>query len=210
MPTYFCPVSITVVIIALCAVFSIAGFQNTDLISKYAYTPFRVAEHREWYRIFTHAFLHADWMHLFVNMFVLYSFGSAVETGFAYLFKGTANFYFILLFLGGVAFAAIPAMRRYRNAPFYRAVGASGAVSAVLFSSIILMPMNKIYIIFIPIGIPAFIFGPLYLALEVYLDKRGGDNVAHHAHYWGAIFGAAFTLILEPALFLSFVNQIFR
>lgn len=201
--------SVTLIIIGLCAVVSLAGFNNNDLFSKYSFSPFRVGEHREWYRIFTHAFLHADWMHLFVNMFVLFSFGRAVEAGFSYIFGSTASFYYILLYIGGVAFAALPSMKRYRYEPFYRSVGASGAVSAVLFSSIVIMPLNKIYIFFIPIGIPAFIFGPLYIALEVYLDRRGGTNVAHHAHYWGAIFGLAFTIVLEPSLILNFFHQVF-
>lgn len=148
-------------------------------------------------------------MHLLVNMFVLYSFGRVVEHAYAYHFGAAAVFYYALLYLGGIAFAVLPAMRRYAREPFYRAVGASGAVSAVLFASIVLMPMSKIYIFLIPIGIPAFIFGPLYLALEVYLDKRGGDNVAHHAHYWGALFGAAFTIVLKPSLVLHFFQQIF-
>jgi membrane associated rhomboid family serine protease len=201
--------SLTLIIIVITALISINGFSNRELFHKLDFSPYQVIHRKEWHRLFTHIVLHGDWMHLFVNMFVLYSFGSTIEAAFEAIWGGTGSFYYILLYLGGAAFASLPGLKRHQDNPHYSAIGASGAVAAVLFTSIILAPMSKIYIMFIPLGIPAFIFGPLYIGLEYYLDKRGGGNIAHDAHYWGAIFGFVFPLALKPSLFLHFINQIF-
>lgn len=205
----FAVMSLTLIIIIITALISVNGFNNRELFHKLDFSPYQVVQRKEWYRIVSHVLLHGDWMHLFVNMFVLFSFGSAVERSFEAIFEGRAIFYFVLLYIGGAAFASLPAIQKHGNNPYYTAIGASGAVAAVLFTSIILNPMSKIYIIFIPIGIPAFLFGPLYIGLEYYLDKRGGGRIAHDAHYWGAIFGFLFPIALEPKLFMNFIGQIF-
>ncbi|MGB0390234.1 MAG: rhomboid family intramembrane serine protease [Salibacteraceae bacterium] len=201
--------SLTFIIIAVTCLISYYSFSNRELYQKLVFSPSWTIKHKEWYRIVSHTLLHADYMHLFVNMFVLYSFGSNVERIFPSVFGSMASVYFILLYVGGAAFASLPALKKHGNNPYYTAVGASGAVAAVLFTSIVLSPMSKISLLFIPIGIPAFIFGPLYIGLEYYLYKRGGGNVAHDAHYWGAIFGFVFPLILEPKLITYFFGQIF-
>ncbi len=105
-------------------------------------------------------------------------------------------------------FAALPAFRKHSDNSYYNSVGASGAVAAVLFSFILFMPTTSLYLMFIPIPIPAFVFGILYLALEAYLDKRSQDNVAHDAHIWGAIFGVAFTIVMKPSVVLSFIEEV--
>ncbi|MBD80786.1 MAG: rhomboid family intramembrane serine protease [Crocinitomicaceae bacterium] len=201
--------SITLLIIVATALVSISGFSNRTLFHKLDFSPYQVMQRKEWYRLVSHVLLHGDWMHLFVNMFVLFSFGNIVERSFPMLFDGRGTFYYLLLYVGGAAFASIPALKRYGNNPNYTAIGASGAVAAVLFTSIILLPTSKIYVMFIPIGIPAYLFGPLYIGLEYYLDKRGGGRIAHDAHYWGALFGLVFPIALKPALFLEFIGQIF-
>ena len=114
----------------------------------------------------------------------------------------------MLLYLGGIFFAALPALKKHKDHSHYNAVGASGAVSAVLFTSILFMPTQGIRFIFVPIDIPAFVFGGLYLAFEWYMDKKSNDNVAHDAHFWGAIFGIAFTIVLAPEIGLSCIQQI--
>lgn len=205
----FAAMSITLLIILVTALVSITAFSNRELFHKLTFSPYQVKHRGEWWRLFGHAVVHGDWMHLFVNMFVLFNFGRIVESNFGAIFGAKGVLYFVLLYIGGIAFASIPGLKRYGDIATYSAVGASGAVSAILFASIILHPMSKIYIMFIPIGIPAFIFGPLYIGLEVYLDKQSGDNVAHDAHYWGAIFGLLFPIILEPKLVTHFLNQLF-
>jgi membrane associated rhomboid family serine protease len=98
---------------------------------------------------------------------------------------------------------------KYKDNAYYNAVGASGAVSAIVFASILFNPGGKIYLFFIPIGIPAVIFGALYLVYSYYMSKRGRDNVGHSAHFWGAVFGFVFTILLKPELFMLFVEKIF-
>jgi membrane associated rhomboid family serine protease len=201
--------SITLIIVAATVLISINGFNNQTFFRKLDFSPYEVMQRKEWYRIFSHVLLHGDWMHLFVNMFVFWSFGRSVEMYFQGIWGGTGTFYYILLYVGGAAFASLPALKRHGDNPYYTAIGASGAVAAILFTSILLAPMNKIYLLFIPFGLPAFLFGPLYIALEYYLDKRGGGNIAHDAHYWGAVFGFLFPIAIKPTLFMVFIQQIF-
>ncbi len=208
MFNYICRMSLTLIIIAITAVVSFMALNNYDLFYKLQFNAYQAVRRREYYRFFSHAFVHANYMHLLVNLFVLYGFGRIVEAWMGGLSGSNGGFNFALLYLGGVAFASIPAVRRHKDNPSYNAVGASGAVSAVLFSAILFQPLSKIYLLFIPIGIPAFIFGPLYLAYEIYMDKRAGDHVAHDAHYWGAIFGLLYTVTLYPEVITIFIQSI--
>jgi membrane associated rhomboid family serine protease len=199
---------ITFLIIAITAVISILAFYNKELQGRLLFSPIMIAEHRQGYRFVTHAFVHADWMHLAVNMFVLLSFGSAVEGYFADFFGPKGWYFYILLYLGGILLSSTPSFAKHKSNKFYHAVGASGAVSAVVFASILISPLTGIRFIFIPFDIPAFIFGGLYLVFSAYMAKKGNDNIGHDAHFWGAVFGLVFTLILEPSLGASFIEQI--
>ena len=201
--------NLTIVIIIITALSSLAAFNRQDLQSKFMFNSYQVYHRKEYYRLLSHTLVHGDLFHLFVNMLVLFSFGKVVEYGFGELFGGKGFIYFLVLYIGGAVVASLPGLFRHKDNPGYNAVGASGAVSAVLFSAIIWAPTSSIYLMFIPIPIPAFIFGPLYIAYEIYMDRRGGTRIAHDAHYWGAIYGIVFTLISEPRLFGYFINQIF-
>jgi membrane associated rhomboid family serine protease len=201
--------SITLIIIAITVLVSFNCFSNRSLFDKLLFNAYSVSHQKQWYRIFSHALVHGDWMHLGVNMFVLWSFGTSVERYFTAYFGFKGTILFIILYLGGVAFASASALIKHKDNYYYNSVGASGAVGAVLFASILLNPMSSIYLLFIPIGIPAFIFGPLYIAYEVYMAKRSNDNIAHDAHYWGAAFGFVLPILFEPKLFLVFIEQIF-
>jgi membrane associated rhomboid family serine protease len=114
----------------------------------------------------------------------------------------------MLLYVGGIMFSVLFDFGRHKNDIGYNAVGASGAVSAIVFASILLYPAGGVYLFFIPIEIPSPVFGILYLIYSVYMGRRGGDNIGHDAHFWGAIFGIVFTLALKPQLALDFVNEI--
>ncbi len=199
----------TYLIIGITALVSIFAFNRRDIFDKLKFNAFYIRTDREWYRFLSYGLIHADWMHLLINMFVLYSFGGIVETLYKELFglKGIA-FYF-LLYLGGIAFSTLWDFGKYKDNVFYNAVGASGAVSAIVFASILLYPQGKIFLFFIPIGIPAPIFGLLYLVYSAYMARRGSDNIGHSAHFWGAIFGIVFTIALEPKLVSYFLNQVF-
>ncbi len=199
---------ITYIIIFVTAVVSIFALNNENLFAKLKFNAYDAKHSNHWYRFFTYGFVHAGYVHLFINMLVLYSFGVIVETYFQFYFPGKSSFYYILLYIGGLILAIIPSFGKHKNDVFYNAVGASGAVAAVVFASIILYPTGKIFLFFIPVPIPAPIFGIFYVAYEYYMAKRGGDNIGHDAHLWGAIFGVVFTLALKPGLALIFLQQL--
>lgn len=200
---------ITFIIIALTVITSILAFSNRALFDKLLFDPYRIFHMKQFYRFITHALVHADWVHLGINMFVFWSFGRMVESMFQYIFGvGKGLYFYFLLYLGGVILSSLPSYGKNKDNTWYTAVGASGAVSAVLFSSILISPLSGIRFIFIPIDIPAFIFGFLYLFYSAYMSKRGNDNIGHDAHFWGAVYGLAFTLIIKPALFSGFIHQI--
>lgn len=196
--------SITLFIVIACVLASVSAFNNRDLFFKLDFQPYMIDKKGEWYRFVSHAFIHADWGHLVINMFVLYQFGKFVEGAFATLFPGKWILYYILLYLGGILFATLPGYARHRSNYQYHGVGASGAVSAVVYAYILIDPMASLGIIFIPISMPAWLFGLIYLGVEYYLDKNAKSNIAHSAHYFGAIYGLILTFILEPQLLLRF------
>ena len=196
--------SITFIILGITIAVSIVALTKREYFYRLEYNPFSVLQRKQWHRLFSHALIHVDYMHLAVNMWVLYIFGGNVEFLYGLMFGSKSKWFFILLYVGGILFASLPALKKHRDNPNYSAVGASGAVSAVLFAAILLEPMRSIGFLFIPIGMPAFVFGILYLAYEIYMDKRSNDRIAHDAHYWGAIFGVVFTFILEPSIVLNY------
>lgn len=200
--------SLTILIILITAVVSLTVFFSRGSIRKLEYNPYQVLHRKEWHRLISHAFIHADFVHLFVNMWVLFVFGMLTETYYHVIFEEKGKIYYLFLYIGGILFSTLPAIAKHKNNPSYNAVGASGAVSAVLFASILFNPLSEIYVMFIPIGIPAFIFGILYLVYEAYMNKRAKDNVAHDAHFWGAVFGIVYTIALKPAIAHDFFDQI--
>lgn len=207
---YFCVNMITVGIIILCIAASLIAFNNPSLFAKYLLSPYAVHHHKQYYRIITHAFLHGDYMHLAFNMYALYLFGTAIEEQyFPLLFGPKAVFYYILLYVGGILFSTVFDLAKEKNNPGYSSVGASGAVNAIVFSAILINPSMGMGIMFIPVFIPAWIFGILFLAYSWYMGKRQIDNIGHNAHFWGAVFGFVFTLLLKPVLFSHFLSAIF-
>ncbi|HEY9082752.1 MAG TPA: rhomboid family intramembrane serine protease [Vicingaceae bacterium] len=203
--------SITLIIIIITVIVSFSANSNTQLYHKLLFNPYLVYNNKEWYRLFTHAFIHdkQNIFHLIFNMYVLYSFGEIVETILINEMGTMGIVYYLFIYIGGMAVASLPALARHKNNYGYNSVGASGAVSAVLFAAIAFMPFTGgIGIIFLPFTINPLLFGVLYLAYEIYMDKRSNDNVAHDAHTWGAVFGFLFTLIFVPGAFMNFIGQL--
>ena len=169
--------------------------------------PYQVKRKNEWYRLVSSGFLHADLPHLFFNMFTLYFFGSNLELLFGDLNLGGSATY-LCLYFGAIVISDLPSYVKYKDAYGYRSLGASGAVSAVVFATIVFSPWSSIYIYFLKIS--ALLYAVLFIAYCIYMGKRGQDNVNHDAHLWGALFGLGYTLILvamqKPALF----DYIFR
>lgn len=198
----------TLAIIIITVAISLFAFSNREVFSRMRFNPYLALHSRQYYRFFSYGFIHADFMHLAVNMLVLYSFGDVVEQMYTALFGIKGYYFYALLYAGAIVLSVLPAFGKHKNNPYYNAVGASGAVSAVVFASILFVPTGKIYLFFIPIGIPAFIFGILYLVYSVVMARRAKDNIGHDAHFWGAVFGIVFTIALKPTLVLYFIDQI--
>lgn len=198
----------TILIIIITALVSILAWRNDELFQKLKFNPYYIKRDMQWYRFFSYALLHADWAHLLINMFVLWSFSKTVIYFFGMDFGNMAGLYFMLLYLGGVFFSSVFDFFKQQNNIHYSAVGASGAVAAVVFASIILYPNGKISFFLIPIGIPSWIFGILYLIYSAYMGKRGGDNIGHNAHFWGAVFGVIFMMIINIEYISGFYQQL--
>lgn len=195
-------------IIAITVLVSILSFSRKDLLNRLCFSPYGIKHANEGWRFITYALVHAGWAHLFINMFVLYSFGDAIFDTFYYFFAGKAYLYLLLLYLGGTVFSVLIDYGRYKDVPSYSAVGASGAVSAIVFSSILIYPTGKMILFPIPIPLPSIVFGVLYLIYSVYMDRRGNDNIGHNAHFWGAIFGIIFTIAIRPRFIPEFIEQL--
>lgn len=187
----FSETPITFILIGLNVIFSIVGFTNNDILNKTIGWPYYEKNNKEYYRLLTSGFLHADWMHLIFNMFTLYSFGTLVEKIFKDGELGGSAAY-ITLYLLGLVIANIPSYIKHQNNSEYRSLGASGAVSAVLFASIIFDPWGKIIVYAFPVS--ATLFAVLYIVYCIYMSKKGGGNINHDAHLWGGIFGLVFTI----------------
>jgi membrane associated rhomboid family serine protease len=200
--------SITVIIIVINVIISFVALQNQETFNKLCFWPTRVWYDKEWIRLLSGGFLHGNMPHLLFNMISLYFFGPYVETYFAILFPGIGMTVFIVFYVLAVVVANIPDLYQQKDNQYFRAVGASGAVSAVIFASILFSPLTSIYLFFIPIGIPAFIFGVLYLAYSAYMSRRQADHIGHLAHFSGAIFGFVFPLLFHPELFMTFLGKI--
>jgi membrane associated rhomboid family serine protease len=200
--------TVTVIIIAITVLISVLAMNRREIFEELKFNAYDAKHSNQWYRFFTYGFVHAGWFHLLINMVVLYSFGGIVEKYFQDYFPAKHTLYYLLLYIGGLILSIIPAFGKHKNDVFYNSVGASGAVSAVIFSSIILYPAGKIFFFFIPIGIPAPLFGVFYVAYEAYMSRRGGDNIGHDAHLWGAVFGLIFTIALKPSIVTIFLNQL--
>lgn len=201
---------ITILLIAANVIFSIMGFTNQTFMDKTILWPFYIKKNREYYRMITSGFLHADWMHLFFNMFTLYFFGRNLETIFSIYGLG-GNISYLLLYFAALAISDLPTVIKYKDDYHYKSLGASGAVSAVVFASIVFNPWSSIYL-FGALKLSAFVYAVLFILYCVYMGKKGADNINHDAHLWGTIFGLVFTialiLIFQPVLIDAIIEQL--
>ena len=187
--------SITLIIIIITVLVSIWGFSSQKVIGDLIFYPPAVSRQNQAYRFFTCGFIHADYSHLIFNMITLFFFGPSVEEGFEQLFGTSGRWLYLLMYITALAVSLLPTYLKNKDNQYYRSLGASGAVSAVLFAGLLLKPTSSVYLFFIPIPIPGFIFAPAYLLLSAYMDRRGGDSINHSAHIWGALYGLAFVIV---------------
>ena len=201
---------ITIGLIIANVIFSLIGFSNAAMVDKTIMWPYKVARENQYIRFITSGFLHADFVHLFFNMFTLFFFGSNLEMYFSKLELG-GNISYLALYFLGLIISDIPSYLKHKDDYDYRSLGASGAVAAVVFATIVFSPWSSIYL-YGAIKISAAVYAALYILYCVYMGKKSGDNINHDAHLWGSLFGLAFTLILiaylQPSLFTIIIENL--
>ena len=201
--------SYTILLVAITSLVSFYAYDNRSWFERLSFRPYVIRRNKaESFRFISHAFIHADFVHLLFNMLVLYRFGELLERYFVAEYGMMGRYYYVLLYLGGALFGTLPAFAKHKDNIGYTSVGASGATMALVFSYIAFFPMKSLGLVFLPVALPSIIFGILILAAEYYLSKRGGTNIAHDAHIYGALFGFGFTLLLNKDVFINFINQI--
>jgi membrane associated rhomboid family serine protease len=194
------PVALLIFVLTI-SVSLYAMYSNQYLFRALMLHPYSIHRNKKTYTIITSGFIHADMNHLLLNMFTYFFFAFTLE-------KIVGHWEFALIYISGIVLSDLSTILKNKNNPSYYSLGASGAISAVLFSYILFDPMSKIYIFFIPIGIPAYLFALMYLAYCVYASKKQFDNVNHEAHFWGAISGLVVTCILFPKVIEHFIRSV--
>jgi membrane associated rhomboid family serine protease len=196
----------TIILLLLCIGASLYAWNNQDVYRKWMMNPYKVNAENQYYRFITSGFIHGDWMHLIFNMIALYSFGDNLEY-YLRVFKGTNyQLYYYGLYLAALILSELPTYLKHRNDSGYNSLGASGAVSAVVFACIIVSPLSWLSFFFIPM--PAFIFGFIYLAYSYYASKKSLGGINHDAHFFGAIVGVAGMIFIHPPVLENFFGQI--
>lgn len=200
--------TVTNIIVGITVLISYLAMNNYSLKEKLMHIPYLEKREKDYFRFLSSGFIHADWMHLGINMFVLWQFGNIVESWFKLGFGSQmGGIYFLAMYLGSIIFADLPSYYKHRDHSHYRALGASGGVSGVFFASAVFQPWSMIYLYGI-IGIPTIVAGVLYLVYSSYAAKQNRDNIGHDAHFYGAVFGFIFTILVNPSFLNHFIQRI--
>ena len=195
---------ITLILIAVTALVSWMAFNNRKLADRLILWPPAIDKHKQYDRLVTYGFIHADFGHLLFNMVTLYFFGRSIEV----IMLGITGQWWVypLFYLAALVVSILPTYLKNQKNPNYLSLGASGAVSAVLFAFILISPWSLIFVFFIPA--PAILYGVFYVGYSIWMDKRGNDNINHSAHLAGAAFGVMFMLFMEPQVMQVFLEQL--
>jgi len=193
----------TYIIILITVIISIYANRNKFIFEKYKFNAYLTYHKKQWYRLVSHGFLHStnSYDHLIFNMLSLFFFGPVLEV---YL---NSHLLFAVLYLSSIVIASLSSLYKHKDNYYYNSIGASGGVSAIIFACIFFDPMSSIYIMFIPIPVPGFIYGIAYLVYSQYMSRKNSDNVNHDAHFLGAVYGFIFPLITGAATILDFINH---
>ncbi len=200
--------SVTLIIIIFTAIVSIQAFNRVDIFERLKHHPYTEYRYKEYYRWITSGLIHADYVHLAINMFVLWQFGGVVERIYQSQFGDSiGRLLYVLMYFSAMVASDLPTFFKYKDQPHYAAVGASGAVSAVLFTFILFYPWAEMSLYGI-IPFRAIVGGTAYLLYEQWASRNSNDNIGHDAHFAGAIYGIIFTVILDPSIYREFLEQI--
>jgi membrane associated rhomboid family serine protease len=188
-------------ILIFTVVTSIYAFNDHTLYGKFMLHPYSVYRKNKLYTLITSGMIHSDWMHLIFNMMTFFFFAFTLEAQ-------IGSWRFGLIYFLSLVLSDIPSVMKHKNDFWYNSLGASGAISGVLFSYILFYPLSKLYLFFIPIGIPAVLFGGLYLMYCVYASKQSRDNINHDAHFFGALTGIIITILIIPGIVPHFLTAL--
>lgn len=204
------PINVTLIIIIVSAVLSYKGFNDRSFFDKWKHYPYAENRQNDFLRMLTSGFLHGSWMHLIINMYVLWGFGMTVEREFIQIFGMIpGRILYLLMYLLTIVAADIPTYIKHKDNPGFASIGASGAVSGVLFIFILFYPWAGLQFIFLPgLNIPAIIIGALYLVYSHWASKNSRDMIDHDAHFYGALFGMLFIVCFKPTILLHFAQEI--
>lgn len=200
------PITITLIIIVITSAISLYTMQKPQVLNGLMMNPFQITHHGQYHRLITSGFVHRDHMHLIFNMFSFYFFGTQLEYIFQEIFGSLGGVHFIALYLLGIVVSDIPTLLKNRNNKYYNSLGASGAVSAVVFACILFLPLRDICLYGV-LCFPGVVLGLVYLAYSFYSSKKSKDGINHDAHLYGALFGIVYCLIFYPASLTIFLNQ---
>lgn len=198
---------ITYSLIAITVLVSMYSFNNDGLLRTLIMNPYVISTRKQYYRFLSSGFIHKDHMHLLLNMVTLYFFGGVIEQVFQAIFGALGGVYFVLLYLMAIVVSDLPTYFKHRSNPGYNALGASGGVAAIIFASIILLPLQNICLYF-ALCMPGFILGTAYLIFSYYKGRKANDGINHDAHLYGAVFGFVFIIALYPASLPQFIEQV--
>ena len=199
--------SVTTILIIITVALSLYAWNRPELFQRWMFNPYAVRSRKEFHRFITSGFIHQDYLHLFFNMFTLYFFGNMIEQTYNYIFGSSGWLLYVAMYLVAIVVADFSTYAKHKNHPNYNSLGASGGVAAVVFSDILYDPTNNIYL-FALIPIPGFILGALFLIYSYQRSKQTRDRINHDAHLWGALFGVAFTIVLNPSVVSHFIQEI--
>ncbi|WP_454803670.1 rhomboid family intramembrane serine protease [Mucilaginibacter phyllosphaerae] len=194
------PVASVIFVITLAT--SLWAFSNENIYAQFILNPYGVSRGQRVYTVITSGLIHKDWNHLFFNMLSYYFFAFQLE---ALL----GHWQFGVLYILSLILSDLPSIQKHKEDIWYNSLGASGAISAVVFSAILFNPSGKMGLLFLPpqLSIPAWLFGVLYLVYCHYASKHARDNINHDAHLYGAISGIVITFALHHNIINEFIQQ---
>ena len=198
----FDTLSVSTIVLILFVGISVLGFVWKDLWSAWMLHPHGIMERNRWHQLVTYGFVHGSVGHLLFNAVSYYSIAPAVEAAI-----GQGGFLFV--YFGSLILGALPSVITHRGDPGYRALGASGAVAGLFFSGMLFYPEQRIYLFFLPVGIPYPLFGVLFLAGSWYGARHQRDNIGHDVHMYGALAGLLLTAVLRPDAVTTFIDAVF-